>query len=189
VAVAKALVNKAAALAELGRSDEAVGVCGEVVGRYGDREELSLAKQVARALVNKGVVLGAMGRSAAEIGIYDEVVSRYGARDEVPLAEQVAWALVNKGVRLGALDRSEAAVGVYDEVVSRYGGREDLSLAEQVAKARLASILVSTADGTESRTAPLREFIEAHDGSDSASICTLVDLARRLLEDEGGRES
>jgi hypothetical protein len=48
--VAKALVSKGFALGELGRSEEAAGVYGEVVARFGEAAEPALREQVAKAL-------------------------------------------------------------------------------------------------------------------------------------------
>jgi tetratricopeptide (TPR) repeat protein len=53
---AKVLNNRGVAFARLGRHEEAIAVCDDVVNRFADRPELQLAKQVAGALVNKGWV-------------------------------------------------------------------------------------------------------------------------------------
>jgi hypothetical protein len=48
--VAKALVNKAVRLGQLGRAEDEAGVYDEVVTRFGDAAERGLREQVATAL-------------------------------------------------------------------------------------------------------------------------------------------
>ncbi len=76
-------------LGELGRSEEAVGVCDDVVARFGDATEPALREQLAKALFNKGVVLGELGRSEEAVGVYDDVVARFGDATEPALREIV----------------------------------------------------------------------------------------------------
>jgi tetratricopeptide (TPR) repeat protein len=135
VGIPKALVNVGVLLAELGRSEEAVGVYDQVVTRFGQAPEPALRERVAKALVNKGVRLGELGRSEEEIGVYDQVVTRFGQAPEPALREQVAKALVNKAITLGELGRSEEEIGVYDQVVTRFGQAPEPALREQVATA------------------------------------------------------
>jgi tetratricopeptide (TPR) repeat protein len=136
------MVNKGFRLGALGRSEEEIGVYDEVIGRFGEREEVQIAEKVAKAMVNKGFRLGALGRSEEAIGVYDEVIGRFGEREEVQIAEKVASAMVNKGFRLGALGKSEEEIGVYDEVIGRFGEREEVQIAEQVARAILAEFII-----------------------------------------------
>jgi len=49
------LFNMGVALGAVGRSDEAIDVCDDVLARYGDAPEPALREQVARALVNRGL--------------------------------------------------------------------------------------------------------------------------------------
>ena len=51
--VAMSLVNKAATLAELERSEEAIAGYDEVVSRFGEPPAEEIGRQVARALVEK----------------------------------------------------------------------------------------------------------------------------------------
>jgi len=133
--VAMAMVNKGFLLGILGRSEEAIGVCDDVVRRFGEATELTLREKVATAMFNKGFRLGTLGRSEEAIDVYEDVITRFGEATELPLREQVAKAMVNKGFRLGILGRSEEEIGVYDDVVGRFGEATELPLREQVAKA------------------------------------------------------
>ncbi len=135
VTLARALVNKGVTLGQLGRNEVAVGVCDEVVKRFGEATELTLREQVARALFNKGVTLGQWGHNEEAVGAFEEVVKRFGEATEPVLREGVGRALVNKGNRLAQLGRDEEAVGVYEEVVKRFREATEPALREQVARA------------------------------------------------------
>ena len=135
VAAARNLFNKAAALWEQNRAEDALAALEELVNRFGECETSALLEPVARALVNKGMTLGGLDRPEEALSTYDEVVSRFGESETPILLEKVAAALFNKGATLGGLDRPEEALSVYDEVVSRFGESETPALLEQVAMA------------------------------------------------------
>ena len=133
--IASALVGRGAALGRLGRGEEAIAVCDEVIGRFGDTDELLLREDVAHTFMIKGTTFGSLGRREDEITVYDEVISRFGNAEELSLREQVASALVRKGFALRSLGRGEEAITIYDEVISRFRDAEELPLRERVASA------------------------------------------------------
>ena len=90
--IARALVNKGFTLGALGRSEDAIAVYDDLLGRFGAATEPPLREQVAKALFNKGVRLGALGRSEEEIAVYDDLLARFGAATEPALREIVAEA-------------------------------------------------------------------------------------------------
>ena len=51
--VAKALVNKGAALGQLGRNEEAIAIYDDVITRFGSAPESSLREMVTEALAAK----------------------------------------------------------------------------------------------------------------------------------------
>ena len=51
--VAKAMVNKAVRLGELGRGTEEIAVYDDVIARFGTAKEPALRERAARALLNK----------------------------------------------------------------------------------------------------------------------------------------
>jgi hypothetical protein len=55
--VAKALVAKGVALGQLGRREEAIAVCDDIIARYGSASELPLRELVAMAVANKKIAL------------------------------------------------------------------------------------------------------------------------------------
>jgi len=85
--VAKALVNKGVALGTLGRLEEVIEICDEVVTWLQEAEELELKDQLAGALVNKGVALGSLDRQKEATAVYDEVICRF--KGEAELRHQV----------------------------------------------------------------------------------------------------
>ncbi|CAE6703844.1 tetratricopeptide repeat protein [Candidatus Nitrotoga fabula] len=135
IQLSKALVNKGAALAQMGRNEEAIAAYDEVVHRFGEATEEPLREQVATALMNKGKTLGKMGRDEEAIAVYDKVVRHFGEATEAPLREQVATALVNKGGTLDQMEWNNEAIAAYDEVVRRFGEATEAPLREQVATA------------------------------------------------------
>ena len=86
------MFNKGFRLGALGRSEEAIAVYDEVVGRFGEASEPGLREQVAMAMFNKGFRLGALGRSEEWIAVYDDVVGRFGEASEPGIQEIVAQA-------------------------------------------------------------------------------------------------
>jgi tetratricopeptide (TPR) repeat protein len=133
--MAFALFNKAYALGELKRHDEAIAIFDDLVARYGNHDMAVIQERVCAALYNKGIDLGKLDRSEDAISAYNEVLARFGAIQNPSLLVTIVSALYNKGVRLGKLNRSEEAIAVYDEVVMRFGGAEGDVLQERVAKA------------------------------------------------------
>ena len=132
---AQEIYDKAVALQNQNRLEEALTAHDEVVRRFGDSETLPLLKLVAIALVSKGAILGELNRPEEALAAFDEVVYRFGDSDEPVLLEPVAQALVGRGHALSDLNRLEEALTVYDEVVCRFGDSDELVLLEPVATA------------------------------------------------------
>jgi tetratricopeptide (TPR) repeat protein len=98
--IARVLVNKGATLGQLGRREEAIALCDEVLNRFDTATEPELRVCVAQALINKGAMLGKLNRPEEAITVYDDVLIRFGVATESALRESVAKALINKGLRL-----------------------------------------------------------------------------------------
>ena len=177
--VAKALVNKGAALGALNRPPDALEVCDEVVRRFGESDMPALLESVATALVNKGIGLDALNRPQDALESYDEVICRFGESEAPALLEQVATALVNKGSALGVLNRPQDALASYDEVVRRFGESEVPGLLESVANA-LASrggtlgTLYRAQDVLEACDEVIRRFGESETPAFLAPVATAL---------------
>jgi tetratricopeptide (TPR) repeat protein len=130
--IAATLVDKANALASLGRTDEAIAACDEALTRYGSTADPTLQEAVASALIVKGV---ALGHSSSAIQVYDEILDRFGTMPSEPMRDKLATALFNKGNALGAIpDRANDAVAAYNEVIARFGDATDVSTRGLVAR-------------------------------------------------------
>ena len=133
--VAKALVNKGAALDMLNRPQDALDACDEVVRRFGESDIPTLRESVASALLNKGIAFDALNQPQGALESYEGVIRRFGESEVPAVLEWVAKALVNKGAALGTLNRPQDALDSYDEVVRRFGESEVPGLLESVANA------------------------------------------------------
>ena len=119
----------------LGRFEEAIAVCDEVIARLRTRKRRQSVSRWCGPWINKGGALGQLNRSEEAIAVYDEVVARFADAEESAIRAQVARAMVNKGYRLGELNRSEEEIAVYDEVIARFADAEEVTLLEGVARA------------------------------------------------------
>ena len=156
----EAMFNVGVLLGQLDRSEEAIAVYDELVGRFGEATEPALREQTAEALLNKGITLGQLDRSEEEIAVYDELVGRFGEATEPALREQTAKALLSKGITLGQLDRSEEAIAVYDELVGRFGEATEPALRERTAKALLnKGVALGQLDRSEEAIAVYDELV------------------------------
>ena len=176
--VAKALVNKGAALGALNRPQDALEACDEVVRRFGESDIPTLRESVASALLNRAKPLDALNRLHDVLETCDEVVRRFGESDMPALLESVATALVNKGIGLDALNRPQDALESYDEAIRRFGESEVPAVVEQVAKALVnkgaaLGMLDQRQDALESYDEVVRRFGE----SDSTGLLESVATA------------
>jgi tetratricopeptide (TPR) repeat protein len=133
--VARALINKGAALGQLGEIVQSIAYLDEVEDRYGEKPQLTLQEQVAMAFFNKGVIFGQHGKPMQALACYEKVITRYQQSFDLILREKVAKALFNKGVVLGQIGEPEQAMACYDEVITRYGEAHEAILREEVARA------------------------------------------------------
>ena len=132
---AKEIYNKAVALKNQNRSEEALSAFDEVVHRFAESEMPIVSRLVAMALIERGFTLDDLDRPEDALVAFDEVVRRFGDSDVPDLLKSVTMALVIKGVRLGMLNRPEDALVAFDEVVHRFGDSDVPDLLESVAQA------------------------------------------------------
>ncbi len=183
VDVATAVVTAALVRAQVeGATDleKEIAVYDELLGRYGDRDELVLAEKVAQTLFKKGARLAQLDRLTEAIDVYNEVVARYGDRDELVLADQVAKALLNKGYTLGQLDRASDEIHVYSELIERYGDHAELVLTEKVLRALMyKGVTLGQLDRSEEEIAVYDELV-THYG-DRPELVLAEQVANALL--------
>jgi tetratricopeptide (TPR) repeat protein len=131
----KELNDKAKALINEGRYEEARSLCDKIIQDFGKSKEPGIPEQVARALNNKGVVLGQQGKPEEAIKLFDEAIFRFEKSREPEILESVAKALNNKGVVLRQHGKPEEAIKLFDEVIQRFGKSKEPNILESVAKA------------------------------------------------------
>jgi tetratricopeptide (TPR) repeat protein len=123
--LAMALMNKGAALRDLGRHKEAIDCHDEAIRIYRrlveveGRVELENDLAMALALMNKGAALRDLGRHREAIDCYEEAIGIFKRLVEVEgrveLGNDLAGALMNKGNALSDLGRHSEALQCYDE--------------------------------------------------------------------------
>ena len=118
---ATALVAKGNGLAKLGQNEEAIRAFEEVLGRFGDVQDLAIKKQLAQAMTAKGRVLKVLGDDHQAAMVFEDVITRFGDAEAVALQEAVATALLAKGNGIAAEGRDHEAIAVFDEISNRYG--------------------------------------------------------------------
>ena len=132
---AREIFDKAVALKNQNRPEEALSAFAEVVRRFTESEMPIVSRLVAMALIERGFTLDDLDRPEDALVAFDAVVRRFGDSDVPDLLESVTMALVIKGVRLGMLNRPEDSLVAFDEVVHRFGDSDVPDLLESVATA------------------------------------------------------
>jgi tetratricopeptide (TPR) repeat protein len=137
--VAWALQSKAAALAGLGRPDEALRLLDEVVERCQGRQEPELQARTAVALSSKASLLRKERRFPEALSVSSELVARFDTSADPELRRLLADALLRKGVVLSLMKREADALTAFDDVVRRFGGDRNSSILRGVAATGLVN--------------------------------------------------
>ena len=168
--VATVLADKGALLASLGRFDEALAVCDDMVHRWGATDTPAHSQAVAVALVIKGDVFVRLERFDEALAVCDDMVGRFGAAHVPRLMESVALAFWTKALALDLMNRSEEALPALDEAVRRL--EESTST---LADRAMESILLQKADSE----LKCRRY--------QAAVTTADRLLAQLAESSGNR--
>lgn len=145
--IAATLCTQGVTLVQLGRLEEGLAVCTEVVARYGPvTGEPPIQALVAAALRYRRAALGGLGRQVDEVGACDEMLARFGEATDPVLRDEAAAALVDKGDLLAASGREADAVASWRQSLRRYAAAADptpeLGAALRRARARLSAVPV-----------------------------------------------
>ncbi|MCE2450950.1 MAG: tetratricopeptide repeat protein, partial [Candidatus Latescibacteria bacterium] len=124
---AKEIFDKAVALKDQNRPEEALSAFDEVVRRFAESKMPKVSRLVAMALFERGLTLNDLDRPEDALTAYDEVVRRFGDSKTPDVLGLVAQALVEKGFILVRLDRTEDALATFDEVVRRSADSESFA--------------------------------------------------------------
>ena len=135
--IADALSLKSVALLRMGRTDEALGVCDDILGRYSSDDSPDLAKIIATVLSNKIALLGKLKRAQEILVACEAFAARFGSDDSPATEMQTSQVLFNRGVALKELGQRRAAQTVFEEVIERFGSSDSAEVRESVARALL----------------------------------------------------
>ena len=177
---AKEIFDKAVALKNQNRLEEALTAYDEVVRRFAESEMPKVSRLVAMALFGKGLTLNELDWLEDALVAYDEVVRRFGDSEMPDLSESVALALFGKGCVLNDLDQPEDALVAYDEVVHRFGDSETPVLSESVALALFGKgCVLNDLDQPEDALVAYDEVVHRFGDSETPVLLGLV--ARALV--------
>ena len=133
------LVGKLSTLRELGRTDEALTMSGELMQRFAD--DLLVADVVSTGLLVTGHCLQRAGRMEEALTAYDEVIGRLGKASAPEIKQAVCQALLGKAYVELQLRRFGNATETATQAIDAYHGiarREELLAAQSIrAVARL----------------------------------------------------
>ena len=143
--IAATLCTQGVTLVQLGRHEEGLAVCSEVVARYGPlTDEPPIRALVAAALRSRRAALAGLGRRSDELAACDEMLARFGEATDPVLRDEAAAALVDKGDLLAASGREADAVASWRQSLRRYGAAADptpeLDAVLRRARGRLAAV-------------------------------------------------
>ena len=117
---AAVLQCKALCLQELGRSEEALEACGDLIRKF-DVDDA--AEVVALGLITRARALRAMERTVEEMEVYGELERRFGSGDELTTRARVllAEARVLNAEHLFHLERPDESIAELDKLVEHFG--------------------------------------------------------------------
>ncbi len=127
---AAALLRKGMTLERLERLEEALGVFGDVMERFGADDSEFVLEHVANSLLHTGIVFGKSGRNGEALEAFRHVVDRFGKSDSQAFATTVAKARYDEGVTLANMERDYEALAAYDDVIARFATNNSAVLLE-----------------------------------------------------------
>ena len=132
---AQTLFNRALALGNLKRNEEAISTYDQVIDTYRADPAPAIREMVAKAMVNRGNRQGKMGDNDKAIATYDQVIDTYSPDPAPAIREQVATAMCNKGVTHGQMGDNDKAIATYDQVIDTYRADPAPAIRQMVARA------------------------------------------------------
>ncbi|MYF24528.1 MAG: hypothetical protein F4090_05460 [Nitrospira sp. SB0672_bin_25] len=121
VVVAKALLNKGVARAQLGLSEQAIATWDDMIERFGTSQSLEIQEAVATALVSKGMRQTKIGCAEEALHTCEELERRIGTltgNEAIKFAYSAmymrATALLLQGRHQAAMDEFRSAYAVFD---------------------------------------------------------------------------
>jgi tetratricopeptide (TPR) repeat protein len=100
--VTSALLNKAAALLQLGHREDSLAMYDDAFARLDDSKSDQFTDAVTEGLLNRASILRELGRFDDSVATSDRVISLVAAGAEPAAQEHSTVALINKGAALSA---------------------------------------------------------------------------------------
>ena len=164
--VAAVLGCRALCLSELGRLEESLASCDEVIRQF-DADDR--AESVAAALTTRSRVLREMERTVEEMEDYAELARRFGSGDELPTRARVllAESRVLNAEHLFDLERPDESITELEKLVEHFGESPDAKIRDVVAYGLFRkATLLSSLDRTGEQRATYDEMLWRLDESD-----------------------
>ena len=172
---AQALFNRAVALSDLKRDEEAIALYDQLIAAYANDKAPTLRAWVARTILNKAVTLGQMGENDEAIALYDQLIAAYADDKTQAFREQVAKAMGNKAVRLGQMGKNDEEIALYDQLIAAYADDKATALCEPVARAMLnKAITIGKMGRNDEEIALYDQLIAAYADDTAPAIIEIV---------------
>jgi tetratricopeptide (TPR) repeat protein len=164
--VAAVLGCKALCLRDLGRLEESLVTCDEVIRQFdvNDRAEV-----VASVMITRSRVLREMERTVEEMEVYAELARQFGSGDELPTRARVllAESRVLNAEHLFHLERPDESIAEFEKLVEHFGESPTAGIREVVAYGLfLKAVVLSSLDRVLEQRATYDEMLRRLDESD-----------------------
>ncbi|WP_419860322.1 AAA family ATPase [Candidatus Palauibacter sp.] len=164
--VAAVLGCKALCLRDLGRLEESLVTCDEVVRQFDVNDH---AEAVASVLTTRSRVLREMERTVEEMEVYAELARRFGSGDELPTRARVllAESRVLNAEHLFRLERPDESITEFEKLVEHFGESPVADIREVVAYGLfLKAAVLSSMNRVLEQRATYDEMLQRLDESD-----------------------
>ena len=132
--VTKMLLNKGAALSELGQVEHAIEVLDDVERRLSHYTFDEALEKRSQALSFKGMVLEKASLLGEALETFESVLQRFSTADSDGTREWLASAHFHRGVVLARMNRAEEAIGAYAALARKFGHHTNSAILTWVAK-------------------------------------------------------
>ena len=165
--VATALLNKSFLLARLGRTQESIHVCDQLIAKFATDGSDPVAEPVATALFNRASMLDEMGRAEEALAAYDELNDQFGLSTSVGVLAPVANGQANKAGILFNLQRWDEALELCERVLVRLGNHPSLRVRQATWRAMATmSAVLSVLGRTREHLSACQELLNRLDRHD-----------------------
>lgn len=136
-AVCGILVNKAGALAELDRYEEALAVCEQAFQWFHEATDVKLCARLGATLLQKSALLNQLGHKSASLEALDQIVNMFQFSPAADLQQFAAMTLIEKAKRLDEFEYGPTEVrSPLDSVLRLYGATAYPAVAAVVEEAK-----------------------------------------------------